>query len=201
MRRTIYWLFWRWKHHICVFNDTNGVCFTDCITSITFQHIWKRRNVSMLYLREVWTCLCWVCLLLSLRLASVYRASRVGRSRGQRSVADELVTVAVRGWARGLFPGIFQRADGRLGPRGFRSDVSGRCCALLVLPWPLTRDAPPGPPSRGPWRQACVMDEARNSLIQLWEQHVFSFEHKGEWKWLSLSFPWQFFVGKAFYKN
>lgn len=139
--RTIYWLFWRWKHHICVFNDTNGVCFTDCITSISFQHIWKRKNVSMLYLREVWMCLFWVCLLLSLRLASVYRASRVGRSRGQRSAADELVTVAVRGWARGLFPGIFQCADGRL----FLGDFARMCLADVVLfwfcrdLWPVTR--------------------------------------------------------------
>lgn len=184
--RPIYWLFWRWKHLICVFNDTNGVCFADYITSITFQHIWKRKNVSMLCIREVWMCLCWVCLLLSLRLASVCRASRVGHSRGQRSEADELVTVAARGWTRGLFPWIFV-CRWTVGSSG---DFVRMCLADVVLFW-VCRD-----PWRASWTtvtRPVKTQEERNSLKQLWEQHVFSFECKGEWKWLSLSFPWQLF--------
>lgn len=116
-----------------------GLVLHITLQSLTFQHIWKRKVVSMLCLREAWMCFCWVCLLLSLRLDSVWRASRVGHSQGQRSAADELVTVAERGWRRGLLAWSWVPTDG-----WSSGVVTWMCLADVVLFW----DRRVLPPSR-----------------------------------------------------
>lgn len=116
-----------------MFNDTNGVCFADYITSITFQHLEEKERLNALFTGSLDVFMLGVFAIIftvDFSLQGVMGGSLSGSEVGGRRTChggSERVN------ARSFPVDFCVPMDGWV-PRGFRADVSGRCCALLGPP-------------------------------------------------------------------